>query len=307
MELNQLRYLQTVAKFGQMTKAAEELHSYQSSLSKTIATLEKDVGVQLFDRLGNRIVLNSVGRAFLDRVNRSMLELDDAVREANASDLGSIHFAVNTSGLCTNFIDRFLRENPRVKLRQSLMDPDQMAAALERGELDCAVCSTDLSSDRIRWTGLAEDELLLLISKEHPLADQTALPLSACAGESFICNNAGFDSRELLLQLCQMAGFSPNIVFDGNEPELAFQLVAGNHGVMMMSSIVYRWLMDMEIINPPLHFITAVHITRPICRRLMGIAVLNNHYMSKTTEQFIDGLNAYFSTLAVPPHLPNKG
>ena len=287
MELNQLRYLQTVAKFGQMTKAAEELHISQSSLSKTIATLEKDVGVQLFDRLGNRIVLNSVGRAFLDRVNRSMLELDDAVREANASDLGSIHFAVNTSGLCTNFIDRFLRENPRVKLRQSLMDPDQMAAALERGELDCAVCSTDLSSDRIRWTGLAEDELLLLISKEHPLADQTALPLSACAGESFICNNAGFDSRELLLQLCQM--------------------VAGNHGVMMMSSIVYRWLMDMEIINPPLHFITAVHITQPICRRLMGIAVLNNHYMSKTTEQFIDGLNAYFSTLAVPPHLPNKG
>ncbi len=307
MELNQLRYLQTVAKYGQMTKAAEELHISQSSLSKTIATLEKDLGVQLFDRLGNRIVLNSVGRVFLSRIDRLLLGLDDAVREANASDLGDIHFAVNTSGLCTNFIDRFLRENPRVRLRQSLMDPEQMAAALERGELDCAVCSTDLSSEHIRWTGLVEDELLLLISKQHPLADQDAIPLAACAQESFICNNAGFDSRDLLLRHCRLAGFSPNIVFDGNEPELAFQLVAGNHGVMMMSSIVYHWLMAMEIINPPLHYITAMHISRPVCRRPMGIAVLTHHYMSKTTELFIRGLTEYFSTLPAGRPLKELG
>ena len=126
MELNQLRYFQTVAEYGQMTRAAEELHISQSSLSKTISMLEKDVGVKLFDRLGNRIALNSVGRSFLNRVDRLLLELEDAVREANASDYGSIHFAVNISGLCTNYIDSFLRQNPKVKLQQSLMDPEQM-------------------------------------------------------------------------------------------------------------------------------------------------------------------------------------
>ena len=68
MELNQLRYFQIVAKYEQMTRAAEELHISQSSLSKTISMLEKDVGAKLFDRMGNRIVLNAVGRAFLSRI-----------------------------------------------------------------------------------------------------------------------------------------------------------------------------------------------------------------------------------------------
>lgn len=109
MELNQLRYFQIVAKYEQMTRAAEELHISQSSLSKTISMLEKDVGAKLFDRMGNHIVLNSVGKAFLNRVDRLLLELEDAVKEANASDYGSIHFAANVSGICTNYIDSFLR------------------------------------------------------------------------------------------------------------------------------------------------------------------------------------------------------
>ena len=298
MELNQLRYFQTVAKYEQMTKAAEELHISQSSLSKTISMLEKDVGAKLFDRLGNRIVLNSVGRSFLSRVDRLLLELEDAVREANASDYGSIHFAANISGLCTNYIDQFLRENPQVKLRQSLMYPEQMTAALESGELDCALSFTDISSEKISWTKLIQEEMLLLVAKKHPLSDSEEVELSAFSQDSFICNNAGFDTRELLQQQCQLAGFQPNIVFDGNEPELAFKLVADNYGVMIVSSIVYQWMMGMEIINPPLHYISALHISDPICQRPLGLAMLNNHYVSKTTERFIAGLKLYFGALS---------
>lgn len=280
-----------------MTRAAEELHISQSSLSKTISMLEKDVGAKLFDRLGNRIVLNSIGRAFLIRVDRLLLELEDAVREANASDCGSIHFAANISGLCTNYIDGFLRQNPQVKLRQSLMDPEQMVAALESGDLDCALSFADISSEKISWTQLIQEEMLLLVAKKHPLAETKAVALSAFAQDSFICNNAGFDTLELLQQQCQLAGFQPNVVFDGNEPELAFKLVADNYGVMLISSIVYQWLMGMEIINPPLHYIAALHIADPICQRPLGLAVLNNHYVSKTTERFIAGLKEYFQAL----------
>ena len=59
MELLQLKYFQTVARLEHMTKAAEELHIAQPSLSKTIARLEKDLGVPLFDRQGRQITLNS--------------------------------------------------------------------------------------------------------------------------------------------------------------------------------------------------------------------------------------------------------
>lgn len=64
MELLQLKYFQTVARLEHMTKAAEELHIAQPSLSKTIARLEKDLGVPLFDRQGRQITLNSFGKYF---------------------------------------------------------------------------------------------------------------------------------------------------------------------------------------------------------------------------------------------------
>ena len=56
MELLQLKYFQTVARLEHMTKAAEELHIAQPSLSKTIARLEKDLGVPLFDAKVDRLL-----------------------------------------------------------------------------------------------------------------------------------------------------------------------------------------------------------------------------------------------------------
>lgn len=295
MELNQLRYFQTVAKFGQMTRAAEELHISQSSLSRTIATLEKSIGTQLFDRIGNRIVLNSVGRAFLQRVDRILMDLEDAVQEANAGDRGNIFFAANISGLCTTYLDSFLRAHPEVTLQQSLMDPAQMTTALENGTLDCALSFSDISSQQIHWTHLVDEQMLVLVSWQHPLAEKEQISFQELQGERFLCNNSGFGVRDILLDQGRNAGFTPNIVFDGNEPELTFKLVAENFGVMVTSSIVYDWLMSMEEINPPMRHIKALELTDPASFRPLGIAIRKGHYLSPTAQTFIEGLAHHFT------------
>lgn len=300
MELNQLRYFQTVAKYQQMTRAAEELHISQSSLSKTISTLEQNLGAQLFDRIGNRIVLNSVGRTFLQRVDRILMDLEDAVQEATSGDRGSIFFAANIPGLCTNYLDAFLRSHPDVSLQQSLMDPAQMTKALESGSLDCALSFLDISSEQISWTRLVDEELLVLVSNGHPLADRKEISFAELRNERFVCNNSGFGVKDILMEQGKNAGFQPNILFDGNEPELSFKLVAENFGVMMMSSIVYSWLMGMEIIDPPLNYITALRITGDACYRPLGIAVRKGHYLSPTASAFIEGLAAHFTASGAP-------
>lgn len=68
MELHQLRYFQMVARLGHMTQAAEILHVAQPSLSRSIALLEQEIGVPLFDRTGRRIYLNQYGEILLRRV-----------------------------------------------------------------------------------------------------------------------------------------------------------------------------------------------------------------------------------------------
>ena len=66
MEITQLHYFKTVAKFESFTRAAEELHITQSALSRSIAQLENDIGIQLFERRkGGKITLNRDGRFFL--------------------------------------------------------------------------------------------------------------------------------------------------------------------------------------------------------------------------------------------------
>lgn len=89
MDLLQLRYFQAVARREHISQAAEELRVAQPSVSRTIARLEKELGVPLFDRRGRQVRLNSYGVAFLRRVDRALSELDEARRElSDAAGLG---------------------------------------------------------------------------------------------------------------------------------------------------------------------------------------------------------------------------
>lgn len=290
MELNQLRYFQVVAKHQNMTRAAEELHISQSSLSKTISTLEAAVGASLFDRTGNRIVLNEVGRRFLDRVDRSLLELEDAVREASDSDAGTVTFATSISGLCTDYMADYIEAHPSIRLRHMLMPAERMAAALEDGVIDFALGFDNLTSERISWEPLCRDEVLLLTSDTHPLADEEKVRLLDFRKERFISSSIGFGVLEAGEQFCREAGFVPDLMFDGNEPELAERLVAEGKGVMFMSERVYRWRMSMEVVDPPLRHIRGLHIWEPVCTRTLGLGQLRNHYISPSAKKFLDGL-----------------
>src|ERR671935_1288427 len=85
MDLLQLHYFRTVARLEHVTRAAEELRVAQPALSRTIARLEAELGVPLFDRLGRRLALNRFGAAFLVRVDRALGELEEARRELQDS------------------------------------------------------------------------------------------------------------------------------------------------------------------------------------------------------------------------------
>ncbi|SEM54818.1 regulatory helix-turn-helix protein, lysR family [Paenibacillus sp. OV219] len=101
MELLQLKYFQTVARLEHMTKAAEELNIAQPSLSQTIARLEEDIGVALFDRKGRAIRLNRFGQVFLERVEHILQSIDESVREVrdmSGMNRGIIKLAASITG-----------------------------------------------------------------------------------------------------------------------------------------------------------------------------------------------------------------
>src|SRR5258708_33114532 len=111
MDLLQLKYFQAVAQLEHMTRAAEQLSIAQPFLSQSIAKLEEDLGVPLFDRQGRRIQLNQFGKVFLKRVERVFVELDEGRREvADLAGLehGLIALAVASTQPLPDLLSAFL-------------------------------------------------------------------------------------------------------------------------------------------------------------------------------------------------------
>ena len=95
MTLNQLLYFQTTAKLQHFRQAATALNISQPSLSRSISTLEEELGIILFERNGRNIHLTKYGRIFLEHVDRIMSEVQTAENHMRqlAGDEGDIDIA----------------------------------------------------------------------------------------------------------------------------------------------------------------------------------------------------------------------
>ena len=90
MELFQLRYFLTVARYENFSKAAEELHVSQPSVSKAVKLLETELGSALFERKGKRIELNNAGRALQERLKGIIGALDNLPNEMRVESVNRI-------------------------------------------------------------------------------------------------------------------------------------------------------------------------------------------------------------------------
>lgn len=290
MELNQLRYFQVVAKHQNMTRAARELHVSQSSLSKTIATLERDIGTQLFDRIGGHIVLNTVGQQFLARIQRGLMEIDDAVRELKATESGEVSFSTANPGVCGLYMYRFIRAHPGVILHQYPMPVKRSLEALEAGDIDFCLSYAPLPSNKTTWQPVMDDPMVILVSRSHPLAGQPQISLRQLERERFVLNNSDFGVLESGKVFCQRAGFEPRVLFEGSDLKLSLELISDNVGVMFMSKAEYLWNVERKEEFDLFQGVTALHISEPDCTRTVGVALLCNHYLSSAAQLFVDGM-----------------
>ena len=143
VELTQLRYFQTAAYYQHISRAAEELNISQPALSTMISRLEKELGVPLFDHNGRSIILNQNGQRFLQRVNHILMEVENSKRELqDIADEGdnSISLAVSSSQFLQG-MHAFMYQHPNYKWNQRVAENKEIAALLNRGQIDLAVTS----------------------------------------------------------------------------------------------------------------------------------------------------------------------
>lgn len=203
MDLHSLIYFKKVAELQHLTRAAEELRVAQPSLSRTIAGLEAELGVKLFDRVGKGIVLNRNGAILLRHTNNVLRELADARTElADQEAEGSRTVTISlfaASKLLPQLISAFKAEYPFIRLQIIQHDLREQG----EGERDIAIFSSVQPAVGENERVLIEEELFLSLPEGSPLASQRVLPLSDAAETEFICLHKGKSLRRISSPDCK--------------------------------------------------------------------------------------------------------
>lgn len=291
MELLQLRYFQVVATNQHITQSAAQLHVSQPSISTVISRLEQELGAPLFDRSGRTIVLNAYGKAFLQHVNKILLEVDNAKREINEmrnNEDRTITLSV-TSPQFLQGIDSFMGAHPEIRWQQSVKKLPEISQLLETGKIDLCITSPPILGPEIETTILLRDRFMLAVHPDHHLAKEKSVSLSAVANERFIALQSGLPFREQTDQLFAQMGLKQNIVMECDH-YLRREFLKNNAGVTLASrSAQFRHLYDSKIVFVPLNDVEA---TRDI-----ALSRLRDKYITNASKEFCGFLQEYYNMI----------
>lgn len=300
MDFLQLEYFLEVARIGNMTSAAETLHVAQSSVSRSIARLESDLGVPLFERSGRGIFLNDYGKSFYNRAETILRELGDGQRELKEMRdqyEGRVSVSTSAARQINALMARFTEEHPEVRFRQRrITDMHEVKRLMDGGSLDYALTYDALPELEYQWEPLIREEYFVIMPQAHPLSGQKTVSIVDLKGEILLMNDV--DNPEFIEQQCLQQGFTPIFSFIGNEYEVIGPMTERGVGISVIGTLS---LHDMKESLPIEHLsrIRIARITGEAFQRTLGVLSRKHHYVSPAAKLFYRNLKEYFKVINI--------
>jgi DNA-binding transcriptional LysR family regulator len=212
VDLRQLAALVAIADTGSFSGAAAALHTVQSNISGHVKRLERELGTVLVDRQTG--LLTEEGRAVEDRARAVQAEL-----EAISTDLAALHQQVHgqvrlgmisttARWLVPLLLDRLAEEHPGVRLVTTEATSSALGALLGSGGLDCAVVNLPLNNPELKLSPLFDEDIVLLVPADHPLAEAKELHMRDLEGIELILPAPHSGFREELEHAARGSGIT---------------------------------------------------------------------------------------------------
>ncbi len=286
MNLNHLHYFRILAKTEHYTHAANQLNISQPSLSHAISCLEKDLGCYLFEKQGRNIKLTKQGRIFYEYIERGLHEIDlgeKRLRYLTSQETGVIDLAfIYTLGssYVPDLLQRFLSipDNKNIKFSLKQGNTTEIIQGLKNERYDVAFCSYVEQQPDVNFLPIAQEEIVLIVSKTHPLAVYDEIDISQLKHEQFVYYDTESGIRPLLDSLFKEKQIEPNIVCEVEEDSAVIGLVAINYGIALVP--------DIGLIKQ--FPVKKLHIKNPNHKRYIYLATMKNRYMSPAVHKFCD-------------------
>jgi LysR family transcriptional regulator, hydrogen peroxide-inducible genes activator len=288
MELHQLRYFCAVAEAGSFSRAAEQSHVSQPSLSQQIMKLEDELGARLFDRLGRSVRLTETGQTFLPRARAVLRELEAArgdVAEQKDSVAGSVTIGVIPTVapyFLPQHLTRFSRKYPQVQLTVVEEITPALLELLRASKVDLAILALPIRGHEFETFPLLTERLFAALPQNHKLAKRRSLSLSDLRSQPFLLLRDGHCFRDTAVAACDRARLHPQIIFESGQFSSLLSMVGAGMGV----SIVPEMAIDKK------SRCRFVRIDDSAAARTIGAVILRGRSLSRAHHAFLSHLRA---------------
>lgn len=242
MELRHLRYFVTLAEELHFGRAAERLHIAQPPLSQQIRQLETELGFELFHRTKRKVQLTEAGQVFLDEVQQIFKQLEQAIqvgRQTSRGEMGQLVVGFVSSApynILPTVLRAFRSSVPEVRLELHELTTNQQFRWLRESRIDVGFVRPPVEEDRLNFETIFQESLVVALPDTHELANQSNVCLRSLKNEPFILfpRLLAPGLYDLIISLCQQAGFSPNVTQEAIQMQTIVSLVAGGLGIAIV-------------------------------------------------------------------------
>lgn len=270
MRMNDLRAFMAVAQSGSFSMAAISLHLTQPAISKRIGNLERDLGLNLFDRVGKRVYLTDAGTLLMPRAAALLTEIDDTQRL-----LRNLHTQVDgTLNLATSHhvglhrlapvLKTFNLEHPAVQLEIQFDDSEAAHDLVRSGAAQFAVVTLNPEGPmELQYRPIWDDALQFVVAAEHPLARARSVTLAQLVDQPAVLPGLGTYTGRIVVNAFRDRGLQLDPRMSTNYLETIGMLVGAGLGWSVLpKSLVGEGMVTLDCDAPPMHRVLGT-VTNP--------------------------------------------
>ena len=281
MEFLQLTYFCHAAETENFAQTAREFGVPATGISQSIKRLEKELGVLLFDRSSNGIKLNAQGASFYVSAKSALSTLEDARKKLRDEEVsGECRLLVMT---CRSLVSEAIRAFREKYKNVSFFISYDISEDVDK--YDLIVTDNVPFRQSYRTTPLLTDEILLAVSKDHPLAARERVHVSELANERFIVTNKESGLFTITGAICAKGHFAPKVALEADDPRAVLSAIGAGVGIGFVPSLSWRDILTTDIALLTVEGTNTGHTVRP-----SFVLQSTQKYASKASRLFLEEL-----------------
>ena len=280
--LKYLAFVKTVEK-GSFTKAAEELHYAQSSVSKMIADLEREWGMTLLERSKTGVCLTSAGEQILPFLRKTLREYDELaaqISRMNGLETGVVRIGTFSSvaiNWLPNVFSKLQKDYPGIEYEMLLGDYDEVERWIDEGRVDCGFLRLPTAGD-FDAVPLKQDAYQVVLPVGHPLAQKEAISADDLNDQPFLLLEHG--GKTEVSNLLSAYHAHPDIRFTTWEDFAIMAMVEKGLGISILPELILRrvpYRMEVRPLAQPYY-------------RVIGLVMKNRAHLTPAVQKFMEYL-----------------